>query len=253
MTRLARLTTDEAADAVTESPLAIIPVGALEQHGGGMALSTDTVRADGVADLVASLLDGKAVVAPAVPYGVSPHHLAFAGTLTLSPTTFRTVVRELVDSLYRHGWRHVLVITGHGGNNAALSVLAQELLTELPGLRFAWTPITEIVPDVIAEMAVSEIHGHAGEAETAQMLHLAPDLVYPERLEPGATSRDDLNPAGRLARTKRGPRLAIGFEQYHKRGVLGDPRTATAADGRLLIETAAQRIADFSTELLNER
>ena len=245
--RLAELTTDEAAEAVRRSPLVIVPVGAQEQHGGGMAMSTDTVRAVGVADLVAERLAGRAVVAPVVPYGVSPHHMAFAGTVTLSPATFMNVVRDVITSLHTHGWRQFLVITGHGGNNAALSVLAQEYVRE--DLTFAWTPITSVVSDLIVD--VSEVHGHAGEAETAQMLYLAPELVQADRLEPGATRLDELTTTARLSRQAHGPRLSVGFDAYHKRGVLGDPRRATAEDGRLLVETAADRIAAFADDLLS--
>lgn len=245
--RLAEMTTDEAAAAVRRSPLVIIPVGAQEQHGGGMAMSTDTVRAVGVADRVAERLAGRAVVAPVVPYGVSPHHLAFAGTMSLSPATFMQVLRDLIASLRSHGWQQFLVVTGHGGNNAALSVLAQEYLRE--DLTFIWTPVTEVVADLIT--GVSEVHGHAGEAETAQMLYLAPELVQADRLEPGATTLDELSVPARLARRGRGPRLSVGFDEYHKRGVLGDPRTATAEAGRLLVETAADRIAAFADELLS--
>jgi len=201
--RLAELTTDEAAEAVLRSPLVIIPVGAQEQHGGGMAMSTDTVRAVGVAELVAERLAGRAVVAPVIPYGVSPHHMAFAGTVTLSPATFMHVIRDVVASLREHGWRQFLVIAGHGGNNAALSVLAQEYVRE--DLTFAWTPITSVVSDLIVD--VSEVHGHAGEAETAQLLYLAPELVQADRLEPGATRLDELTTPARLSRQARGPRL----------------------------------------------
>ncbi|MEU8222095.1 creatininase family protein [Kribbella sp. NPDC048915] len=240
------MTTDEAHGAVRTAPLVIIPVGAQEQHGGGMAMSTDTVRAVGVADRVAERLAGRAVVAPPVPYGVSPHHMAFAGTMTLSPATFMQVLRDLVASLSDHGWRQFLVITGHGGNNAALSVLAQEYVRS--DVTFAWTPVTSVVADLITD--VSAVHGHAGEAETAQMLYLAPDLVQADRLEPGATTPDELTTPARLSRQSSGPRLSVGFDAYHKRGVLGDPRRATAADGRLLVESAADRIAAFADELL---
>ncbi|HEY3561863.1 MAG TPA: creatininase family protein [Kribbella sp.] len=245
--KLAEMTTDEAAAAVRESPLVIVPVGAQEQHGGGMAMSTDTVRAVGIADRVAERLAGRAVIAPPVPYGVSPHHMAFAGTMTLSPATFLQVLRDLIASLHTHGWHQFLVITGHGGNNAALSVLAQEYVGT--AITFAWTPVTSVVSDLITN--VSAVHGHAGEAETAQMLYLAPELVQADRLEPGATTLDDLTTTARLSRQTRGPRLSVGFDEYHKRGVLGDPRHATAAEGRLLVETAADRIAAFADELLS--
>lgn len=245
--KLAEMTTDEAQAAVRRSPLVIVPVGAQEQHGGGMAMSTDTVRAVGVAERVAERLAGRAVIAPVVPYGVSPHHLAFAGTVSLSPATFMSIVRDVIASLHEHGWQRFLVVTGHGGNNAALSVLAQEYVRS--ELMFAWTPITSVVSDLITD--VSAVHGHAGEAEAAQMLYLAPDLVQADRLEPGATTLDELSTPARLSRQTRGPRLSVGFDTYHKRGVLGDPRRATAEDGRLLVETAADRIAAFADELLS--
>ncbi|MGW7680355.1 creatininase family protein [Kribbella sp. NPDC054772] len=241
------MTTDEALEAVRTAPLVIIPVGAQEQHGGGMAMSTDTVRAVGVAERVAERLAGRAVIAPPVPYGVSPHHMAFAGTMTLSPATFLQVLRDLVASLREHGWKQFLVITGHGGNNAALSVLAQEYVRG--DVTFAWTPVTSVVSDLITD--VGAVHGHAGEAETAQMLYLAPELVQADRLEPGALTLEELTVPARLARGSRGPRLSVGFDEYHKRGVLGDPRRATAEDGRLLVETAADRIAAFADELLS--
>src|SRR5262245_10025241 len=140
--RLGELTTVEAA-AATDA-VVIIPAGAFEQHGPGLPLATDLVRAEHVAERVATALRGKALVGPAIPVGVSPHHLAFAGTISLTTTTFATVVREYVDGLYRHGWRKILVLTGHGGNNATLTTVGQDLLTTHPDLQFAWTPVTAL-------------------------------------------------------------------------------------------------------------
>lgn len=92
--RLGELTTQDAARAVTGSPVVILAAGAFEQHGPGLPLATDLVRAEHVADQVAAELGGRAVVGPSLPVGVSPHHLGFAGTVTLSTTTFAAVVRE---------------------------------------------------------------------------------------------------------------------------------------------------------------
>ena len=200
------MTTLEAAEAVRARPLVIIPAGAFEQHGPGMPLATDTIRAEHVAELVALELAGRAVIGPSVPVGVSPHHLAFAGTVTLTTTTLAAVVREYADSLHRHGWRKILVITGHGGNNATLTTVAQDLLTTHPDLQFAWTPLTSLAADVVAGMRVSEVHGHSGEAETAQMLHLAPHLVHTERLAPGTTHAGGPRPAPPAGAPRRPPR-----------------------------------------------
>ncbi|MEU0692478.1 creatininase family protein [Streptomyces niveus] len=249
-TRLAEMTTVEAADAVTSSPVVILPAGAFEQHGPGMPMATDTLRAEAVSDLVAAELGGRAVIGPSLPVGVSPHHLAFAGTVTLTTTTFAAVVREYVDSLYRHGWRKILVVTGHGGNNATLGTVAQDLLVTRPDLQFAWTPLTTLAPDAVADMRVGEVHGHSGEAETAQMLHLAPHLVHTDLLTPGPTATADLDPLSRLSRRGH-PALTVGYDRLSPNGVLGDPRRATAAAGQAIVDTAVSRITAFVKEWLD--
>ncbi|MFE3121337.1 creatininase family protein [Streptomyces niveus] len=248
--RLAEMTTVEAADAVTSSPVVILPAGAFEQHGPGMPMATDTVRAESVVDLVAAELAGRAVIGPVIPVGVSPHHLAFAGTVTLSTTTFAAVVREYVDSLHRHGWRKILVVTGHGGNNATLGTVAQDLLVTRPDIQFSWTPLTALAPDAVADMRVSEVHGHSGEAETAQMLHLAPHLVHTDRLTPGSTATAELDPLSRLSRRGH-PALTVGYDRLSANGVLGDPRRATAAAGQAIVDTAVSRIVAFVKEWLD--
>lgn len=249
--RLAEMTTVEAAAAVTASPVVIIPAGALEQHGPGMPLATDTIRAEGVADAVAARLGGRAVVGPPLPVGVSPHHLAFAGTVTLTTTTLAAVVREYVESLHRHGWRKILVVTGHGGNNATLTTVAQDLLTTHPDLQFAWTPVTPLASDVVSAMGVSEVHGHSGEAETAQMLHLAPRLVHRDRLAAGTTSTGQLDPLSRLARHGTHPALAVRYDRLSENGVLGNPRRASAEDGQAIVEAVVVRVTAFVKEWLD--
>lgn len=247
--RLAWMTTEQAAEAVTASPVVLLPAGAFEQHGPGMPLATDTIRAEHVADLVAERVaaerGGGAVIGPSLPVGVSPHHLAFAGTVTLTTTTFAAVVREYVDSLHRHGWRKILVVTGHGGNNATLTTVAQDLLTTHADLQFAWTPLTPLAADIVADIPVGEIHGHSGEAETAQMLHIAPHLVATERLVPGATALSRLDAVARLSRRPGHPTLTLRYDRLSPNGVLGDPTRATADVGAAIVETAVTRLTDY--------
>ncbi|TDV55180.1 creatininase family protein [Actinophytocola oryzae] len=245
--RLGSMTTAEAADAV--GGVVIIPAGAFEQHGPGLPLATDLVRAEHVAERVARAVPGRVVVGPAIPVGVSPHHMAFAGTVTLSTTTFAAVVREYVGSLHHHGWRKVLVITGHGGNNAALTTVGQDLLTTHPDLRFAWTPVTALAG--VAMPAATEVSGHGGEAETAQMLHLAPELVRRDRLEKGTTSLDELDPVARLSRRDGHPSLPVRYDLLSANGILGDPTTVTAADGESIVDAVVDRIASFVADWLD--
>jgi creatinine amidohydrolase len=246
VTRLGSMTTAEAAAAV--DGVVIIPAGAHEQHGPGLPLATDLVRAEHIAEQVASAAPGHVVVGPVIPVGVSPHHMAFAGTITLSTTTFAAVVREYVASLYRHGWRKVLVITGHGGNNATLTTVGQDLLTTHPDLAFAWTPVTALAGPALPD--TTEVSGHGGEAETAQMLYLAPELVRQDRLEKGTTSLDELDPVARLSRRDGHPSLPVRYDRLSANGILGDPTTATAANGESIVDAVVARISSFVADWL---
>ncbi|WP_328531118.1 creatininase family protein [Nocardioides sp. NBC_00368] len=249
--RLAEMTTLEAARSAEGGTVVVMPVGAFEQHGAGLPLATDQIRAEALADAVAEALPGKVVIGPGVPVGVSPHHQAFAGTVSLRPALFAAVVREYVESLAAHGWRRFLVITGHGGNNATLGTLAQELLRDRPDLELAWTPVTTLAKDSVGRMELSEISGHSGEAETAQMLHVAPHLVRHDLLAPGTTTPDELDPLARLARSVSQPTVALPYDRLSPTGVLGDPRRATAEDGRAILNEATDRIVAFIKEWLD--
>ncbi|AKU16067.1 creatininase family protein [Luteipulveratus mongoliensis] len=243
--RMGEMTTLEIADTVPSQPIVLLPAGAFEQHGPGLPMATDLIRAERVCAQVADLAGGRALIGPSIPVGVSPHHLAFAGTMSLSTTTFAAVVRDYLLSLHRHGFRRVLVVTGHGGNNAALTTVAQDLLVELPDLELAWTPLTTLARTEVAALDPSEVHGHSGEAETAQMLTLAPELVRTDLLEPGTTTLDQFDPVSRVARTHGQPTLTLPYDRLSKNGVLGDPRRVTPEDGEAIVQAIVQRITTF--------
>jgi len=111
----------------------LLPVGSTEQHGPTGLLGTDTLTATAVARGAAARLD--LLVAPALPFGVAEHHMAFAGTLALSEATFVAAVGDTLRSLARHGFRQVLVVNGHGGNAAPLKAAFAMLAGEGTGLR----------------------------------------------------------------------------------------------------------------------
>lgn len=254
--RLAEQTTAEAAASAARGDVVLLPAGAFEQHGPAMPLATDLVRAEAVAERVAIELAPDradvphAVIGPALPVGVSPHHLGFAGTVTLRPATFAAVLGEYLDALHRHGWRKVLVVNGHGGNNAVLDTVAQNELLDHPDLEFAWTALTGVAADVVASHRPSEVTGHCGEAETAQMLHVAGHLVRTDLLEAGTTVVDQLDPLARLSRTHKQPKLTLAWERLSPNGVLGDPRRATAQHGEEIVATIVDRISDHVRQWL---
>jgi len=89
----------------------VVAFGATEQHGPHLPLATDTLLGDELARRVAERLD--ALIAPTVTIGCSSHHLAFAGTLSLTDETFAAVVRDLVDSFARSGFERAVLLPSH--------------------------------------------------------------------------------------------------------------------------------------------
>lgn len=262
--RYGDLTSLEIERAKQENTLLILPVGATEQHGDGLPLSTDNIRAEHVAmrlveDLAAEAADhkgdtgaaaGRAYVLPTLGYGISPHHTELPGTISLDPRLFIDIVTSVAGQLAEAGFRRILVITGHGGNIAGLGVAAQVLLASHPDLVFAHSPVSALATEASAALSRTEVSGHCGESETAQMLAIDPALVDSPHLSPGATSLDELSPRARLSRTKT-PASAVTFDRYAENGVLGDPRTATAEDGQRILDEIHAKLLAYSRRLLD--
>ena len=109
-----------------ENDLAILPLGSTEQHAG-LSLSVDSILAEKIALDAAEPLG--VPVFPVMPYGLAPYFLGYPGTISLQIETYIRVVRDILDCLYRHGFRRILIVNGHGGNQPA-SNLAIEWMTE---------------------------------------------------------------------------------------------------------------------------
>jgi creatinine amidohydrolase len=246
---LAKMTSPEAAEALGSAEVALIPVGATEQHGPNMTLETDTAVAYRLALRIASALHPRAVVAPPLPYGVSYHHMSFPGTMTVSPETFQAVVLEVVDSLRRHGLQRFFVVDGHAGNQGALDVLMTKLRFQM-GVRAAYLFYFTIVDDIIREGARTERWGHACEVETSMGLELQPDIVRGEALERGELRSGPLPYSNVLATPRVG--VPLSFEEITANGALGDARQASEAFGRRLAGAVVERSVVFLERFLEE-
>ncbi|WP_439102440.1 creatininase family protein [Congregibacter sp.] len=99
----------------------VLPLGSTEQHAY-LSLSVDSILSEKMATDAAEPL--KVPVFPAVPYGVTPYFMGFPGTVSLSMPTYEAVVRDVLDSLYTHGFRRVLIVNGHGGNSPVQTACA---------------------------------------------------------------------------------------------------------------------------------
>ena len=118
-------------DWVRHDDRCVLPLGSTEQHAG-LSLATDAILAERVATEAAEPLG--VPVFPALPYGLTPYFTGFPGTVTLCVTTHAAVMRDVLDSLKRAGFRRVLIVNGHGGNQPAAG-LAQEWMMDNPDAR----------------------------------------------------------------------------------------------------------------------
>jgi creatinine amidohydrolase len=175
--RLANLTWVDVREFLQRTDTVIIPVGATEQHGPHLPLCTDSANIQAVAEMAARL--ERVFVAPTLVYGVSDNHMAFTGTITLRPRTLIDLILDIVRSLHRHGFRRLLLLNGHGGNNDAVGVAAQELRAALPDTVIAVADLAAFIYD--GYEPVSRIIYHADEGETSHSLVVTPDLVRMDR------------------------------------------------------------------------
>ena len=207
----------------------VVPFGAVDQHGPHLPLDTDAVLADRLGPLLAERLD--ALCAPTMRIGCSQHHLAFAGTLSLRPQTLQMIVHDLIDSLARHGFRRVVLLATHGGNEPPLQEAGAASRRE--GVRVAVPSLRVAVHAVLAVARARGVPpgvagGHAGELETSLMLALAPDLVRTAAMtEPGYTGPLDDAAAKVL--------FEDGVGALAANGVLGDPRGASSDAGHAYV------------------
>jgi creatinine amidohydrolase len=242
MTVLASLTWRDAQEALARAQMALLPVGSVEQHGPHLPLDTDLAVADALANRLEADLGDAAIVCPLIPYGISEHHMGFAGTLTLRPDTFSWLVLDVVQSLAHWGLRRVLVVNGHGGNIDALRLVSRRARHEL-GAMVASVMWAQLAADEIAAAVRSPSYGHACEIETSVVMALSPGRVFHDRIAGPAGRRSAdamIDPPGALVDQ------AIGMDELTDDGALGDPRLASPELGRRVVEAAYGRALEFA-------
>ena len=216
---------------------AILPLGSTEQHGGHLALDTDTVIGDALAARLGAAV-GDAIVCPTLPVGCASEHLGFPGTLHVDPATLTAVVRDLIRALGRHGIARVFLFSAHGGNVGALRAMLPSLERDCaPVVVSAFADLDVLTSALHAESAeagipLGEAGHHAGEIETSIMLALDPARVR-TAMAPGIAAGSDAQPLFY-------PDLRINAPD----GVVGDPRRADAARGLRYLRAWTRLLVD---------
>ena len=222
----------EAKEYLTENDTVILPVGATEQHGPQNPLGTDHLIARAVAEETAKRTG--TLCLPVVPFGVSPHHRQFWGTVSIKPGVFREYVRNVCLSLKYYGIEKVVVVNGHGGNASALLEMARELREE--GMFISifqwWNASGELLPDIFSP----EERRHASAEETSMNLAVHPHLVNIEKAV-------DETPRKPTAETRGLVSWIFDTIDYTSSGVFGTASTASAEKGKRVFEAVVNELA----------
>lgn len=226
-----------------EKDIVLVPVGSVEQHSPYGLIGTDFIAAEHVARLTGKAMD--ILVAPTLCYGVSPHHMAFAGSITLSVETFIAVICDVVRSLLTHGFRKILLINGHGGNIAPIQVALVRLKAKgLPGILqlVSWYTLPG-VSEICAELYKDEDGKHATASEVAVTMTNRPHAFTSRSIEPGTVERLKYH----------WPLTSMEFRKTFPDGrMLSAPWLATEAHGEQIAEVAVKAMVAEITSIQQE-
>lgn len=224
-----------------EGAVAIVPVGSVEQHGPHLPVQVDALLAGEVARRAARKAADrqKIVVAPTIWSGLAEHHMSLGGTITLDFATFHALLRCVCGSILRHGFRRILILNGHGGNIAALTVIVGELARELdaPIATATYWTMPETQQSFAKILERQKTVRHACEAETSMLLVLKPELVDEKAARAVDAPMEGLAAKGGVYRYR-------PIAHWSKSGVLGVPAAASAEKGERLLEAAAAAVAN---------
>jgi creatinine amidohydrolase len=240
------LTQPEIAKQLKKNPLVVLPAGSTEQHGPHLPTGTDIYAAYVISHAIAERLDG--LVLPGGPLGVTPMHMPFEGTISLTPETYMKVVEETCVSAVTHGATHLLIVNWHEGNIPSLSIAADRLHRE-----HGMSVLTVQACYVAAELYGHDCGGltHGGEIETLAILEYQKDLVHLDRVdyssahEPGAKM-------DKLRRSRSYQPVLTDIRSICPTGWYGNPEAATVDKGRKMVADIADSIADEAIEIFKQ-
>jgi creatinine amidohydrolase len=213
-----------------EATVLLLPLGSVEQHGRHLPVGTDSILAAAVSREAAKLIPRRVVVLPPPWYGLSQHHMRFAGTVTLRAETMMGLVEDIAQSVVAHGFRRLVLVNGHGGNAGLVDVVSAKLGHQYYGrARVAGLTYFQLA------------------RETAMMQYVRPDLVDMKRATvtyPNTGSAyvsTDLLIGSRV-------RTYNDFGDLSESGILGDPSLASPEAGARFHEAVVEELVRFIEE-----
>ncbi len=236
----------------TDRWLAVLPLGATEQHGPHLPLETDLVIAQGIADRMSQKLPSDLPVTflPAEPIGYSPEHLDYPGTESLG---YDEAIRRwtgIGEKLYRQGISRLMLLNAHGGNSPLLNIVATELRVRFPMLCVATSWTRFVVPDDLIDSDEKDFGIHGGEIETSVMLALAADSVKMSEAGNLDSKQREFNNKYRYLRAYGLHAMGWKMQDLNPAGVVGNAKAATREKGELLLANSVRGLCELAKEML---
>jgi creatinine amidohydrolase len=249
------LTTQDFASLDAARTVAVLPLGATEQHGPHLPLSVDTDLVEGVvrAALGRLALTDPVLVLPTQQVSLSTEHMAFAGTLTLSPQTALAVLCELGACVARAGVKKLLFFNAHGGNVSLMDMVARELRAQ-HGL-LVYSSSWYNLPLADAAMAPYDADErrfgiHAGDMETSMMLALSAQRVRMNLAQNFVSTSQERAARYPVLGNGQAAKLGWHMQDYNPHGAAGNAAAATADKGQALVDSAGEQLALLLREMV---
>lgn len=245
--RTAEMSWREVEEVIERRAAVLVPLASTEEHGP-VSPTGDYLVTDAIAEKVARATGD--VVSPVIPFGYSEYFRHYPGTITLQAETLRLLVRDTVTCLLDQGFRHVILLNGHKGNEPVLQVLIRQIRRE----RGLLVPIVSphafgLTKELHAELYGDMPTGHGGESTGSEWCYLRPDLIDLSRAEDfGPQPFLGMRPSGLNAVIFNDQQIGVALNMEDitpPSGSLADPRPASAEKGQRIIENAVEGLVAF--------
>jgi creatinine amidohydrolase len=246
---LANMTWPEVEERLKECDIALVPLGSTEQHGPALPVGNDHFIATQFAYRAAEIVWDvhKVVVTPTVNFGFSPHHMEFPGTITLSELTLSSMIADICHSLAQHGFKKIILVNGHGGNETAIQNAMHDIHGNINAKVYNvnWY---SLVGDKIKEIITPPAY-HACDMETSTAWYLGQRVLEDKRVDepgkvlvPGFIIPDMLAPPPKAS-------VSYNFKEITESGVVGYSTKATKEKGKLIADVVLDRMVSFIIEV----
>lgn len=238
--------------------VAVLPLGATEQHGPHLPLCVDSTLVDGVVQASLAHLDGAArtLFLPTQAVGFSPEHLDFGGTLSLKAETVIRLWTEIGECVAASGIKKLVLFNAHGGQVALMDVVGRDLRQRCGLLVYSvnWygLPLLDAQGTDVNTLFDAHEHRfgiHAGDIETSMMLALAPQQVDMAHAQNFASTSEERARQYPVLGNGRSAKLSWAMQDYNAAGAVGNAAAATAEKGRAVVEAAGRALATLLAEV----